>query len=995
MQMRKQRTFIGFAFAFLLLVSATARGRVAMPDLEKAPVPEWIWGAQQARDSEMFDFRKTFELTDAPKAATLWATCDNEMWLSVNGRLVKWSNQWQTPVLEDVAHLLHAGRNAIAVHCANADGPAGLIVKLHIDLPDAKEFDLATDKTWRVTAAGGKGWQDAKFDDSSWEQSYSIGKYGIGPWADVGSNTGAHAGEATPAESLTALPGFKIELLYSVPKEQDSWVCMTPDPKGRLIVSGQGGPLFRVTPGKDAESTKVEQLPIPIGQAQGLLWAFNSLYVDVNGGGIAGHGAGFYRIKSPDGDTFGEPELLIKLNAGGEHGPHAIRLGPDHNLYVLAGNFTDPPKELAATSPLKDFAEDQLTPRQPDGNGFATGRMAPGGWIIRCDENGKNAELFCAGFRNPYDMDFNPDGELFTWDADMEWDIGAPWYRPTRVCMAYSGGEYGWRYGTGKWPEYFEDSLPPVVNTGLGSPTGVTFGTGAKFPARFQRAMFGLDWAYGKIDVFDVVPDGAGYRATFELFISGKAFDPTDVVINTDGAMYFTIGGRGTQSGLYRVTYVGSESTEPVQPITDAKAAEARAIRHKLESFHGHRDPAAIDAAWEYLNSSDRYLRFAARVAVEWQEPVNWQQRALDEKRPTASVESLIALSRVGDKSLEPKILQSLGRLQFSSLTRDQLLMALRAYGLCFIRMGPPAGEAIKPLQARFDALYPSSDNIVNRELCRMLTYLDAPSVVPKSMALLAAANTQEDQLFYVFILRTMKDGWSMEQRKQYFSWLNLAEQKYHGGASFMNFLKHIREDAQATLTPAEQQELASIINRRSSVDVVKVTAPRQFVRNWQMPDLLPDLSQTTHGRNFERGRSAFESVQCLACHKFKDAGGSIGPDLTAVGNRFTAEYVLESILLPSKVISDQYANTQIVTSGHDVIEGRVMKDEGGKLVVRPSPLSDATVTVDKKDIVRTQLSKISPMPEGLVDVLSKEEILDLIAYLRSAGNPDDKAFKP
>src|SRR5258708_10974021 len=131
--------------------------------------------------------------------------------------------------------------------------------------------------------------------------------------------------------------------------------------------------------------------------------------------------------------------------------------------------------------------------------------MAPGGWIIRCDENGKNAELFCAGFRNPYDMDFNPDGELFTWDADMEWDVGAPWYRPTRVCMAYSGGEYGWRYGTGKWPEHFEDSLPPVVNTGLGSPTGVTFGTGAQIAARVQRGICELGWAHRQVDLLHVV----------------------------------------------------------------------------------------------------------------------------------------------------------------------------------------------------------------------------------------------------------------------------------------------------------------------------------------------------------------------------------------------------------------------------------------------------------------------------------------------------------
>jgi putative heme-binding domain-containing protein len=806
------------------------------------------------------------------------------------------------------------------------------------------------------------------------------------------------SGVATPADKLTILPGFKIELLYSVPKDQDSWVSMATDPKGRLIASGQNGPLFRITPGADAKSTEVEKLDIPIGEAQGLLYAFDSLYVMVNGRGIAGHGGGFYRCKSTDGgETFGPPELLLKLNAAGEHGPHAIRLGPDGKLYILAGNFTDLPKNLEPTSPVKNYSEDHLILRDPDGNGFATGRMAPSAWIIRCDENGQHLELFCAGYRNPYDMNFNTDGELFTWDSDMEWDIGAPWYRPTRVCMAVSGGEFGYRFGTGPWPDYYEDSLPPVCNTGLGSPTGLTFGTNARFPAKFQHALFGEDWAYGKVLVFYVIPDGAGYKATFETFISGKPYDPTAMVIDPkDGAMYLTIGGRNTQSGLYRVTYTGSESTDPALPEIDSRSAEARAARHKLESFHGRQDSQAINTAWEYLNSSDRYLRYAARVAIESQPVARWQQRALDEKRPLASLEAIIALCRCGDRSLQPRVLESLDRIKLSSLTPEQLMIALRAYGLSFIRMGNPDPSDIHDLQTKFDALFPSTDKFVNRELSRLLAYLDAPGLIDKCMTQLQKAATQEDQLWYVFVLRNRKDRWTLDQRKAWFSWVNLADEKYHGGSSFKNYLKHFRTEAENTLTPDEKTALADIINKKATVDVVKVTAPRQFVRNWQMQDILPELDQVNHDRSFKRGKAAFEAVQCIQCHKFKDEGdGSIGPDLTAVGNRFAADYILESILLPSKVVSDQYANTQIVTKDRDVIVGRVMQEDADTLVVRPSPLSEATVTVQKKDIDRRELSKVSPMPEGLVDVLDKDEILDMIAYLRSGGNPEDKAFNP
>ena len=81
----------------------------------------------------------------------------------------------------------------------------------------------------------------------------------------------------------------------------------------------------------------------------------------------------------------------------------------------------------------------------------------------------------------------------------MEYDFNTPWYRPTRVCHVVSGAEFGWRNGAGKRPEWYPDNLPPVVNIGPGSPTGMIFGYGAKFPAKYQKALFILDWSWGKL----------------------------------------------------------------------------------------------------------------------------------------------------------------------------------------------------------------------------------------------------------------------------------------------------------------------------------------------------------------------------------------------------------------------------------------------------------------------------------------------------------------
>ena len=122
-----------------------------------------------------------------------------------------------------------------------------------------------------------------------------------------------------------------------------------------------------------------------------------------------------------------------------------------------------------------------------DGGGFMTGEKAPGGFICRVTPDGQTWDLVSMGFRNPFDIAFNRDGELFTYDSDMEWDVNTPWYRPTRVCHVTSGSEFGYRNGSGKWPAYTIDSLPATVDVGPGSPTGIVFGYGAQLPGEVPR----------------------------------------------------------------------------------------------------------------------------------------------------------------------------------------------------------------------------------------------------------------------------------------------------------------------------------------------------------------------------------------------------------------------------------------------------------------------------------------------------------------------------
>jgi putative heme-binding domain-containing protein len=977
-------------FALLALPAGMARAA--------DPAPEWLWTTNKPGETETVYLRRTFELTAVPKSATFFGSCDNVMTLFVNGEMVTQHSAWESPVRENITKRLKAGKNVIAVRASNQGSAAGFIAQVSIEQPDGSKLVIVSDAAWKAATDPKPDWRLADFDETGWAKAVSLGKLGVGPWGNVAITAATGGGlEATPVGAIKALPGFQVELLYSVPKDTEgSWVALTPADKGRLIACDQYGGLFRITPGSDAESTKIEALKADIGEAQGLLYTDGALYVVVNGG--RAQGSGLYKVRDTNGDDqFDEVKLLKKLDGGGEHGPHAVRKGPDGKLYVIAGNFTKVPEGYDPSSPHRNWAEDQLLPRNPDGGGHDPHIMAPAGWIARTDSDGKHWELLAAGMRNAYDFAFNTDGEIFTYDSDMEWDTGTPWYRPTRVNHLVPGGEYGWRNGTGKWPEYSPDSLGAVVNIGLGSPTGVEMGTGAKFPAKYQRALFINDWTYGKIYAVHLTPSGATYSGNFEVFLEGRPLPVTDLCVHTDGQLYFAIGGRKTQSGLYRVTFAGSESTAPAPTIDEdfEASANARNLRRQLEAWMTRQDPVAVEFCWPHLNSSDRAIRYAARIAIERQDLKLWTERALAETHMTAAIQAMIALARTGERSLQPRVIARLNSLPLERATEEQLVAAARAYALTFIRLGAPDQATAEAASHRLIQLFPNQSELVNRELAAVLVYLKSPAVARPAMQLLASGQSQEDQLYYVLVLRNIANLLSDDDRRAYFSWISLAESSYRGGHSFKKFLQKIREDAAATLTDADRTALKEVIEGKQQVEVVKLETTRQFVHNWQMEDLLPLTADVETGRSFERGRAAYEAAQCAKCHRFAGQGGDTGPDITGVGSRFNTVYLFESLIVPSKAVSDQYLGSVIRTLDGEVITGRVVEETDKEIKVRTDPFARELVTIAKSNIEARQQSRTSEMPQGLINTLSKEEILDLIAYMRSAGNAQDKAFLP
>jgi len=974
--------------------------------LRGGPKPTWIWGADDGRD---YVLRQRFD--GGAETAWLQATCDNRMTVWINGKQVTQSDSWEAPVRVNVSKHLRAGTNEITARVGNAGGIAGFALKLAL---------TAGDKTRYVVSDG--SWQAAENPDADqWVAVRAGGKMGVGPWNDVFSKPPGLA--AADRGVFHLLPGFQVELLYTVPKsEQGSWVSIAFDNRGRLIASDQGGQgLYRITPPpiNGPGETRVEKLDAKITSAQGLLYAFDSLYVSVNGG----PGSGLYRLRDTTGDDqFDEVTRLKALAGGGEHGPHALRLSPDgKSIYLIAGNHTDPPADFSASRLPSNWSEDHLLPRQWDARGHARGKLAPGGWIAKTDPEGKTWEMFSSGYRNPYDMDFNADGELFAYDADMEWDMGMPWYRPTRVVHATSGSEFGWRSGSGKWPAYYVDSLPELIDIGPGSPVGAAFGYGARFPAKYQQALYICDWTFGTMYAIHPRASGAGYTATKEEFLSRTPLPLTDVAIGPDGAMYFTVGGRGAQSELFRVTYRGDAATTAVD-AHDAEFAELRALRHKIETFHAPAaDPAAAVAfLWPYLGHQDRWIRYAARVGIEHQPASTWSDRALASTDPVTTIQAAVALARQGDPALQPRILATLDKIDFAGLAESQQLDLLRAWSLVFIRMQRPDQPTADQLVKKLDPLFPTPSDRLNRELCAMLVYLNSPTVVTKTLELLGGESTPEtlataellarnggygntiaqmlanqpdlQKLHYAFSLRNVRYGWTLQQRRQYFAWLAEARNR-SGGASYQGFIDNIRKDALENASAAERQLLAAEIADQpvSTAALPKAAGPG---RAWTLDDLVSASETGLAARNFENGRKMFAAARCIVCHRFEGSGGATGPDLTNVAGRFSPRDLSESIVDPSKVVSDQYRASVVITTSGKVYTGRLAGDTDGKLTILIDP-EDASkiVTIPKDEVEAVKPSPVSLMPNDLVKPLNRDEVLDLYAYLLSRGNPDDAMF--
>jgi putative heme-binding domain-containing protein len=780
---------------------------------------------------------------------------------------------------------------------------------------------------------------------------------------------------------------------------------------------------------------------------------------------------------------------------------------------IVGNNETIADTALNLASPILKDKDAQFLPFF--GNFGQSAREGAHSAIFDWNPATKKFSVFSGGNRNAYDFAYNLAGEAFLFDSDMEWDIGLPWYREVRTAHQILNGNYGYRNGSGKYPPYYLDSLPPVRDLGRGSPVGVEFYTSYAYPREFFDSLFEADWSRGRLLYTALTPAGASYTARSDRaeFVHGEPFNITDVEVGPDGLMYFTTGGRNTTGGLWRLRYKGTVPAAPdmsgvfavvrqPQPLSSwgwaaiekVKATMGANFGAELEKLarnasaatpdrtralyemqrHGpppnaalltalssdkspevraavtyiagvqagaaktvaaglkDRDPvvrrraaealmrmgqspdkpslAPLADIYALLNDTDRFVRWAGRIALEHTARTEWKARVLEETNPLGAIEGMLAWVRTANgESLQPVVDKQFAMLKQTNLSVENKLRLYRGlmYTTTEIKDGLSAAQRTE-LHNLLIGQFPSTDERANRELALMLGYAGQAAAIPKILAAMPKGNEkQELQLHYLYALRMIKQGWTSAQKTQLAEVMGRAA-KWRGGAQFINFVgqffdsivdlyasdeeKQLLYEKAPDFSPLTPAELADIQARLAAgrggrgggrggnaSPLAARTAGRVVSRQEMFEETVYQPQQVL---DVEAGRKVFEA-NCASCHRFGSVGndhGAAGLNLSSSSLRASKHALLEAVFFPERKIAPALESTAIDTSDGKTVTGLVL-NESGQAVTLLTPAGTPT-DVPKTQIKARRKTKTSIMPDALAESIDRAGLRNLAAFL-------------
>ncbi len=685
---------------------------------------EWIWSPDHDKNdvpSGDCYFRKSFNI-NSPERGEIRIAADDAYELYFNGKRIGTGSSARNLDRYDLRSHLRRGRNIVAVKVSNQRGStAALAARVQVKERGRGWSNFSTDESWRTAISTFPLWSLPVYNDRGWQRAQSFGPLGsTEPWD---RRKEVAVTQQQSHERFRISSEFRVQRVLG-DDDIKSVIAMTFNEFGQILASQEDGPLMLITDAnRDGAPDKVQTYCEEVKSCQGILALNGDVYVTAGGP----EGNALYKLTDKDRDGKAElVEALVKFKGPpGEHGPHGLTLGPDGKIYVVIGNHSGVDGEFAESSPHKNYYSGDLVPRYEDPGGHAVGVKVPGGTVVRTDLKGEKVELVAGGLRNAYDLAFNEHGDLFVHDSDMESDIGTSWYRPTQVYEVIPGGDYGWRSGWSKWSDYFVDTLPAIVDSGRGSPTGAVTYNHVMFPKRFHGALFLGDWSEGRIIVVMMKRSGGKYLYNSEVFVEGQPLNVTDLEVGPNGSLYFTTGGRGTGGGIFKISWTGK-----VPPgIRNFGEGITRVIRQPQFNSAWARQ----EIARSKLKIGDDWQRLVSGVALTAANPPQYRTRALDVMQlygPLPTSELLVTLSTDQNEEVRAKATELMG-LNADDATREALIDLLQ-----------------------------DPDRIVRRKSCEALVRAEQTAPATRLLSLLTSESRFESYAARRLLERVPSESW-------------------------------------------------------------------------------------------------------------------------------------------------------------------------------------------------------------------------------------------
>lgn len=647
----------------LLLLLSVSLGCFSSP-LPAADVwtgASWVWDELGATSGEPRYFRHAFELKAKPKSAQVQITADNHYELRINGKKVGADGSWNSVETYDVAKLLAAGENVIAVQANNAGGPAGLLARLVVQFSGKeKTLVLGTGSKWKTSRNAGEDWAKAEFDDQGWKTAVVLGGAAASPWHIVGRSSGGGGPSDTNVSSSKIksyrpaseeiehfiLPeGFEIELVAAEPLVINP-VCVTLDEQGRMYVSESH--TYRYGPGRSPVEEPTNPIvrldPLPDGKGYKRVLVAEGFDDPVMGMAIRGgqlwctaNNYLFTFELTEEGPAKNKQTLLVDKNkAWNPFGMFVLEWGPEGDLYLSVGNHNidiGPPEQKDASQASKPALGQGRASNRVTGRGNS-------GIVLRMKPDGTRLERLVHGLRVPYSYDYDPFGQL--------WLLSNGQGNPNRFVRVIEGVDYHC-YSRGavgnEWLAGRHPLAPPCLELPRGACTQLLRYYGSAFPKEYVGSLFLDNWgahgfAAANRTIHRYVPDERNNIVAKEDFLVCRDphFRCSHVLYAPDGNLLIADWyGRDDESDLtgriWKVSYTGEDKPE---------------VKHTLDS------PQWKD--WQYalsaLGSPDHQVRGKAidEIVANYGDSLAWPliAKAVAGDDPLGAAGALWALVRIG-----------------------------------------------------------------------------------------------------------------------------------------------------------------------------------------------------------------------------------------------------------------------------------------------------------------------------------------------------------